>query len=87
MPQHEEPKKGKRTIAPVSWLMLLVLVVVLAFYAVTNRHREDYLESLCSQYYAAARTAADTERVDRRIVELSGKNSRTCRGFRTILPP
>ena len=84
---HQGRPKRKRASAAVSGSMLLVLAAVLAFYALTDRHHQDHLEALCSQYYAAAHNAADTERVDRRIVELRGKSSTTCRGFRTILPP
>ena len=78
---HEEAHTAKRTPI-ISWVMVGVLLVMLAVLALGSRRREANMKALCAEYYAAARTAADTARVDGRIVAMVSRQPTTCRGYR-----
>ena len=84
-PAYGRPTKHNTKPLEVRWWALLGLAVALAIGALTLRKTDDGLRDLCATYYRAARTAADTQRVDKRIVDMIGKIATTCGSYRTPL--
>ena len=82
MTSHGHEPKSKKGMPIISWTMAAVLVGIVGFEVLSSGRHEANLKALCAQYYASARTAADTVRVDRRIVEMVGKYGTTCLQYR-----
>lgn len=82
------PESGSRVLLV---LCLLLVALVALFYVakpLIDRRIEMNMRELCQKEYDSARTWADTDRIDRRIVRL-GRRSKplTCRGYRETVGP
>lgn len=73
-----------RTSTLSTVLLGLVFAVFVTFMILSRGRQRANITALCAQYYAEARSAADSARVDRRIVAQYRTTTTTCASVRRI---
>jgi hypothetical protein len=79
----ESPRWRVPEFTRATWFRLLSFIALFALIGWVMIRGDRNMEAFCAEQYAAARSAADTARIDQKayLVGTRGRPERTCRDF------